>query len=56
MASSLWTDDIEGLDRLLMLKVAVASDLLAKWGSMCKCYFEPDSPVKMESEMVIVSM
>jgi len=41
---------------LLMMKAEVASDLSARWESMCKCYSEPDSLVKMESGMVIASM
>jgi len=39
-----------------MLKVEVVSDLSAIWESMRKYYSEPDSLVKMESEMVIASV
>ena len=39
-----------------MLRAVVASALLAESASLCKNYFEPDSPVTMESEMVTVSV
>jgi len=41
---------------MLMLMAEVASDLSARWERMCMYCFEPDSLVKMESEMVIVSV